>query len=148
MCEIKFENLSDKYVEQVFAIERDSIPEFWSMEQISALTSNPNALARIGLIDGDAICYYSMNVVAGEGYINNLAVKEAFRGKGIGSALIWDIITAARDSGITALTLEVNENNTPAIALYNKFGFCVEGRRPKFYAGKDAALIMWKRDIR
>ncbi len=58
-----------------------------------------------------------------------------------------DMINVAKIRNLQSLTLEVNENNEIAINLYKKFGFAVEGRRANYYFGKDAALIMWKRNF-
>ena len=45
------------------------------------------------------------------------------RGKGVGNALMQDMMYAASLSGVTAVTLEVRESNSAARALYEKFGF-------------------------
>lgn len=147
MLNLHFENLSYDFCNQVFDIEKASIGEPWSFSQIQGLVNDVNAIARVGIVDSTAVCYYSFYNICGEGNINNLAVKQDFRGKGIGSLLIKDMLKVAKDINLAALTLEVNEKNLVAMGLYRKFGFAVEGKRPKFYAGKDDALIMWKRDI-
>ena len=147
MDNLRFEYLPIEFCHQVFDIERQSISEPWSYEQIKQLVSDKNAVARVGIIDGKVVCYYSFYNICNEGNINNLAVREDFRGIGIGKLLIEDMINVAKDSKISALTLEVNENNTVAIGLYGKFGFKIEGKRVKFYNGVDDALIMWKRNF-
>ena len=42
------------------------------------------------------------------------------------------------------ISLEVNEKNTIAIKLYEKFGFEKVGLRKKYYNEKDNAIIMTK----
>lgn len=42
------------------------------------------------------------------------------------------------------ITLEVNENNLPAIHLYEKYNFINLGIRPRYYDNKYAAYIMTK----
>lgn len=147
MDNLYFEDLSIEYCNQVFDIERQSISEPWSREQIQGLVTDKNAVARVGIVDGKVICYYSFYNICNEGNVNNLAVKQDYRGKGIGKSLIKDMIKVAKDRGICALTLEVNEKNNNAIQLYRKFGFILEGKRTKFYKGTDDALIMWNRGI-
>ena len=147
MDNLYFEDLSIEYCNQVFDIERQSISEPWSREQIQGLVTDKNAVARVGIVDGKVICYYSFYNICNEGNVNNLAVKQDYRGKGIGKSLIKDMIKVAKDRGICALTLEVNEKNNNAIHLYRKFGFILEGKRTKFYKGADDALIMWNRGI-
>ena len=51
----------------------------------------------------------------------------------------------AAQHGIGDCTLEVRVSNTPAIHLYEEFGFRGEGISPDFYEKpKEDALIMWK----
>lgn len=57
------------------------------------------------------------------------AVHDAWQGRGIGSALMAALVDCADQSlGLRRLELEVFADNAPAIALYRKFGFVVEGR--------------------
>ena len=50
-----------------------------------------------------------------------------------------------RSLGIVYVSLEVRESNTPAIALYSKFGYTVAGKRKGFYrAPSEDALVMVK----
>ena len=147
MGNLHFENLSLEFCEQTHDIEVSCIEEPWSLEQIKGLVNDKNAVARVGIIDSEIVCYYSFYNICNEGNVNNLAVKSDYRGKGIGNLLIEDMLKTSKDIKLSALTLEVNVNNTVAIALYKKYGFEIEGKRIKFYGGKDDALIMWKRDI-
>jgi len=56
-----------------------------------------------------------------------LGVLREFRGQGIGPALLEAAIDRARLSGMTRIQLDVREDNLPAIALYERFGFRREG---------------------
>ncbi|MEZ5925345.1 MAG: GNAT family N-acetyltransferase [Hyphomicrobiaceae bacterium] len=58
-----------------------------------------------------------------------------YRGKGIGTALLGRAIAHARRIGFVRVELQVYADNTPAIGLYRKHGFVVEGRL------KDAAYL-------
>ena len=61
---------------------------------------------------------------------------------GIGSKLLEELIKKAEEAS-SLITLEVNEENKPAIHLYEKYGFKLLGKRKKYYKDKDA-LIMTK----
>lgn len=50
-----------------------------------------------------------------------------YRAKGIGTALIRAALQKAKLKGLTRIELTVREQNKSAIALYEKFGFVVEG---------------------
>ena len=70
--------------------------------------------------------------------------KKANRKSGIGSKLLEKLIQTAKKQNFTSITLEVNENNLPAINLYLKYGFKNVGFRKKYYKNKDSAIIMTK----
>lgn len=55
--------------------------------------------------------------------IHALAVKPDCQKKGIGSAMVQYCIDAAKKSGYKAIRMNVIATNTPAIHLYQKFGF-------------------------
>jgi RimJ/RimL family protein N-acetyltransferase len=58
-----------------------------------------------------------------------MLVDRAWRGRGVGSALVQAAVDRARRQGLHKLCLEVFPHNTAAIALYRKCGFAEEGRR-------------------
>jgi RimJ/RimL family protein N-acetyltransferase len=62
-----------------------------------------------------------------------MLVDRAWRGRGVGSALVQAAIDRARGQGLHKLCLEVFPHNTAALALYRKCGFTEEGRRVKQY---------------
>jgi len=62
-----------------------------------------------------------------------MLVDRAWRGRGVGSALVLAAVDRARGQGLHKLCLEVFAHNTAAIALYRKCGFAEEGRRVKQY---------------
>jgi len=56
-----------------------------------------------------------------------IGILASHRGHGVGSALIKAALQKAKNNGLTRIELAVRESNKPAIALYKKFGFVVEG---------------------
>lgn len=56
-----------------------------------------------------------------------VGVLPAYRGKGIGEALMRVVIEEGKQAGYKRLELSVRENNHPAIALYHKLGLVTEG---------------------
>ena len=75
--------------------------------------------------------------------INNIAVSENYRRKGIARALLQKMLSDL--SGADSVTLEVRKSNAAAIALYESFGFERVGERRGFYEKPtEDALLMTK----
>ena len=70
---------------------------------------------------------------ADEGEILNLAVAPAGRRRGLGRALVQQILAALTTRGAQQIYLEVRESNAPARALYAAHGFKELGRRKQYY---------------
>jgi [ribosomal protein S18]-alanine N-acetyltransferase len=87
--------------------------------------------------------YLVARVSAGELHINNVAVREQFRGKGIGSALLSKALQEGAATGAERGFLEVRCGNSAAQALYRKCGFELVGQRSGYYSDPpEDALIM------
>ena len=52
-----------------------------------------------------------------------MGVAEAFRGRGVGGALLEALLERARAEGFGALSLSVEDGNDPAARLYERHGF-------------------------
>ncbi|HET7628822.1 MAG TPA: GNAT family N-acetyltransferase [Bacillales bacterium] len=58
-----------------------------------------------------------------------IGLLQAYRGRGYGRALLERLEQWARLKGIRRLELTVMEHNRPAMFLYSRFGFSIEGMR-------------------
>jgi len=58
-----------------------------------------------------------------------MGLLSAYRGRGIGSALLRSVVHEARSRGVSRIELEVYPSNKPAVALYQRFGFAYEGTK-------------------
>jgi ribosomal protein S18 acetylase RimI-like enzyme len=74
---------------------------------------------------GIAVCFFSFSTFTGLPVMNihDLAVNPSSRGKGIGRALLAEAEKHARGRSCGKMTLEVQDNNANARALYASFGF-------------------------
>ena len=74
---------------------------------------------------GIAVCKWGFSTFAGKPYINihDLAVLPAYRGKGIGRALMQEVEKRARENDCCKVSLEVHNSNEGAKKLYASEGF-------------------------
>ncbi len=87
--------------------------------------------------------YIVAREAAGELHINNVAVREQYRRKGIGIALLERVLREAARLGVTTAFLEVRSGNSPAQALYEKCGFKAIARRSNYYSDpREDAVVM------
>jgi L-phenylalanine/L-methionine N-acetyltransferase len=117
---------------------------FTSQEQWRKWTENPteDRTAIVAVLDGSIVG--SARIRHGKGRRRHsgdvgISVHDDFHGRGIGSALMAALIDVADNwLDLKRLDLTVYTDNAPAIALYRKFGFDVEGtlRGDAFRDGK------------
>jgi ribosomal-protein-alanine N-acetyltransferase len=90
--------------------------------------------------------YIGFWYIVDEAHISTLAVHPSERRTGIGEGLLLHAMEDAESLGAEVVTLEVRGSNQPAIMLYQKFGFEIVGRRPRYYKdnGEDAILMLLK----
>ena len=61
------------------------------------------------------------------GYIESIAVKEDYRGLGLGSRLLREVEKALAERGVSEVYLSVKDWNTNAVNFYLKHGYQVKG---------------------
>ncbi len=134
---------------QVIAIERRAFPTPWSLAMFVLELSKPSSicLAAVepdGSRTGQLLGYLICSRYADAWHLMNIAVDPPLAA-GAGSrrrcCSDWSRLAGAEAS----YTLEVRPSNTPAITLYERFGFYSAGTRQRYYqdTGEDA-LIMWR----
>ncbi len=85
---------------------------------------------------------------AGEAHLLNVCVREEFRNRSFGRALLTNLLELAAQAGATVVFLEVRPANTAAIRLYETMGFQQSGLRQGYYqstSGREDALVMRRR---
>lgn len=98
----------------------------------------------LSVLESSAIVGYIVaRETAGELHINNVAVRIQYRRRGIGAALLNQILDEARTRHAKAAFLEVRSENRAAQALYEKSGFRAIARRANYYSDPpEDAVVM------
>jgi len=131
-------------IPEVVRIERASFNEEYPRGVFLAfLENNPNTFLVAeynGRIIGYVMGYLRPDL---EGHIMSIAVDPDYRGNGIGSALLTEVIERLINEGARYIGLEVRVSNENAIRLYESFGFRKIKRVIGYYAdGEDAYYML------
>ena len=127
-------------------IEAACFSQPWSAEGLAAELQNPTAVFLVAVEgdspDGAPIGYLGAHQVLDECDIARVGVHPAWRGRGVGFWLLSAVRRYVQTHGGMRLMLEVRRGNAVARALYERFGFTVDGVRPRFYESprEDAVL--------
>lgn len=94
-------------------------------------------------MDG-AILGFLLGIVSspGEARILMLAVRDGFKSRGIGTALLNAVLQRCALLGFTSVQLEVRVSNARAIAFYQRFNFSITGVIPQYYKNGENAYVM------
>lgn len=118
------------FVQELAAYEKLSHEVAATETDLSAALFGPNPrvfcdLARWdGAPAGFALWFYNYSTFRGRHgiYLEDLFVRPALRGKGIGKALIGKLAARCREEGLTRLEWWVLDWNAPSIAFYESLG--------------------------
>lgn len=144
-ADFSVELLREEHLSALAELEKECFSSPWSYESLKNELTNSVCVFYVALSGNEVIGYVSMYAVSYEGFINNIAVKKAFRRNGVAAALLNKLCNYARENKMQILTLEVRPSNSGAIELYRSFDFLPQGERKDFYSSpRENALIMTK----
>lgn len=145
MSRLVFRMMTLDDVKTIVAIEQESFTSPWTEEAfVNELTNNHFARYMVMDYEGEVIGYGGMWTIMDEAHVTNVAVREPYRGLGLGKKLMIELQRTAVMFGAKRMTLEVRVSNTVAQGLYSQLGFEPSGIRPGYYSDNmEDALIMW-----
>jgi ribosomal-protein-alanine N-acetyltransferase len=136
----------DRDLDGVLEVEQESFTNPWTRDMYAWELQN-RAVCHIYVIrtsEYPVAGFCAFWHVFDEIHINNVALRPALRGHGLGTALMHHVFTEARRLGATRATLEVRASNVAARRLYERLGFYVSGTRRNYYTNPvEDALILW-----
>lgn len=139
MLIIRDMTLSD--CEAVAAIDRSTFSIPYSVDGYMRECTDPKAVTLVADDDGEIIAYANLWNIDGDVTLNNIAVSEEYRSRGVGTQLMREILRRFEECDF--ITLEVRSSNRRAIEFYRGFGFRQVGLRRDFYEKptEDAVLM-------
>jgi ribosomal-protein-alanine N-acetyltransferase len=141
------EPLCEGDLDGVLEVEQQSFTNPWTRDMYAWELQNRN-VCHIYILrtpDCQVAGFCAFWLVFDEIHINNVALRPAFRNRGLGTALMEHVIAQARTLGAHRATLEVRASNTAAIRFYERLGFYAAGTRRNYYTNPvEDALILWR----
>ncbi len=139
-------------LDAIMAIEHASFPsDAWSAATMAAELADPNGrylVAEDVVAEGSAgavLGYAGLRAPAGaeQADVQTIAVAASARGRGIGRALLRELLAEARRRGAVEVLLEARADNPVARGLYEAHGFLEIAVRPRYYQpdGVDAVVM-------
>ena len=130
-------------LEGVMVIEKENFSVPWTEMGFFSFLLRDDTMFLVAEEEGKIIGYMGIMMVLDEGEITNVSVSKYARRRGIGRALVGEMIRRMKKRGIVTLHLEVRKSNDAAIAMYSSFGFVKDGERNMYYEEpvEDAVLM-------
>jgi len=121
-------------------------PTAWSTELFwSELAAAGRAFWTARSARGELLGYAGAAAAGADADVQTIATAPAARGRGLGDALLRACEEHAARLGASALLLEVEAGNAPAVRLYERHGFEQLARRRDYYGAGADALVMRRR---
>ena len=92
-----------------------------------------SVVATVAEKEGKLVGYQISTATSVGGHLARLAVYPHLQGKGIGYALVYDLLTQFLQRGGRMLTVNTQKNNLTSLALYKKAGFVLTGEEYPIY---------------
>ena len=116
--------------------------DFWTYSILEKEFYGTNTTYIVAKQNMEILGFAGILTIIDEANIMNIVTKKEKRKLGIGTLLLSELISISKKQKMKSITLEVNENNIPAIKLYQKFNFEQIGLRKKYYNNTDSAILM------
>jgi ribosomal-protein-alanine N-acetyltransferase len=136
-------------LDAILAIDRSAFKRPWHRESFLEELTQVNAysyVVRARLTDDSPgiIAYVFLRVLLTEMHILRIAVASDFQTRGVATWLLQQCFELAEQKRAYSVLIEVRPTNKSAIALYQKSGFHLLGRRPNYYpeTGEDALVMV------
>lgn len=114
-------------------LEKRCFSSPWEFEEYEKSRQREGFSCLCAYTDGEFSGFLMAFHVLDECHLLDIATEEKFRRRGIGAALIRELMKRAGEKDGSVIYLEVREKNQAARGLYEKLGFVPVGKRKDYY---------------
>jgi ribosomal-protein-alanine N-acetyltransferase len=119
-----------------------SLPRPWPLRLFEQEFQLPEARLWVAREGACRFGYLAARRIADEVHVLSVAVDPGRRRRGVARRLLDALLCEERASGARSALLEVRPSNLAGRAFYANAGFVAVGRRPRYYADGEDALLM------
>ena len=141
--EIHTMRLSD--LEEIKNTLQTDFDDFWNFEIFKEELVNNNSSYLVLRYNNEIVCFGGIKIILDEANIMDIVTRKDKRNQGFARFVLNELINISKEQNCTSITLEVRENNLPAIHLYELFDFKEVGRRKNYYKNGDTAILMTRK---
>ena len=141
-AKIEILTMSISNLEEIKNILNTEFDDFWNYEIFKEELANNNSSYLVLKYEGEIVCFGGFKKILDEADIMNIVTKKTKRNLGFAKLILNELINIAKEKNLKTITLEVNENNLPAIHLYETFNFKKVGLRKNYYNNTNNAILM------
>jgi ribosomal-protein-alanine N-acetyltransferase len=131
----------------IIAIEQAATgASHWSAEKYKEIFTIVEGVRTALIVEDNSIVngFLVARTIGVEWEIENIAVAADLQRGGLGSNLLHEFVTLARQEKVRVILLETRESNRAARGLYAKFSFEECGVRKDYYRNPDDHAVMYR----
>ena len=142
MDNIQITEMPEADLESISPIFETEFDNFWNVNTLKSEIENSNSTVIIAKHNGEILGFAGIWKAVDVMHIMDIVVAKKYRRQHIGKALLENLLELTIKNNIYELTLEVRQDNIPAISLYTKYNFQKIGERKNYYGANNNAIIM------
>ena len=108
----------------IVAVDSAAFQPPWQISETTARRAMAQACClTVAEIDGQIVGYQLSTPTASGAHLARLAVRPEWQGRGVGAALVADMIQRCRQQGAQDLTVNTQDTNAASLAIYQRLGY-------------------------
>ena len=123
--DIKIEKITITDLNNIKDNLQNDFDDFWNYNVLKKEIESNNSKYIVAKINNEIVGFAGIKIIMDQADVMNIVTKKSFRNQGIGSLILENLISIASKLQLSSISLEVNEENLPAIHLYEKNGFSI-----------------------
>jgi len=148
LCEAGIFPAVEAHLPALAEIERKCFTPPASEARLREKLENGHFQGLVALLDDEITGFVGVDEIAGEAFVDDLAVLPEYRRRGVASALLARAETGAILRGCGKIHLECREGNEAALRLYEMRGYRRVGRRKNFYESPREDAVLMTMEVR